>query len=80
MNHHTANAIHNQQRFIHSLKSATDSLSAFYLSTSDLLFDELENHLPEHRERLFPPTEILAMFGYFGDIRDCSEFRVSIDV
>jgi hypothetical protein len=27
-----------------------------------LLLDEVEKRLPEHRERLFPPTETLAMF------------------
>jgi len=37
-------------------------LSTFNLLTSDLLLDEVEKRLPEHRERLFPPTETLAMF------------------
>ncbi|WP_370872702.1 IS4 family transposase [Methylicorpusculum sp.] len=41
---------------------STDCLGAFNLLTSDLLFDELEKRLPEHRQRLFPPTETLAMF------------------
>jgi hypothetical protein len=62
MSHHSANAIRTQQRFIRTQKTETDCLSAFNLITSDILFDELEMRLPEHRERLFPPTETLAMF------------------
>jgi hypothetical protein len=34
----------------------------FNLLTSDDLLDKVEEQLPEHRERLFPPTETLAMF------------------
>jgi len=37
-------------------------LDIFNLITSDSLFDRLESLLPEHRERLFPPTETLSMF------------------
>jgi hypothetical protein len=62
MHHHTVNAVRTQQRFIRSKMASTDCLNTFNLLTSDLLFDELEKHLPEHRERLFPPTETLAMF------------------
>ena len=31
-------------------------------STADALFDKVEALLPEHRERLYPPTETLSMF------------------
>jgi hypothetical protein len=62
MRNHTANSTRTQQRFIRDQKAATDCLSAFNLITGELLFDELEQRLPEHRERLFPPTETLAMF------------------
>jgi hypothetical protein len=62
MPNHTANTVSPQQRFIRSQMTSTDCLSTFNLLTSDLLFDELEQHLPEHRERLYPPTETLAMF------------------
>lgn len=34
----------------------------FNLLTSDSLLEVVESLLPEHRERLFPPTETLAMF------------------
>jgi len=37
-------------------------LDVFNLVTSDALFDRIESLLPEHRERLFPPTETLSMF------------------
>ena len=62
MQYHTSNTLRTQQRFIRTQKSATNCLSTFNLLTSDLLFEELEKQLPEHRERLFPPTETLAMF------------------
>ena len=62
MNHHTANSISNQQRIIQKHRTGTDCFSALNLLTSDVLFEGLENRLPEHRERLFPPTETLAMF------------------
>ncbi len=37
-------------------------LDIFNAITSDELLDKVEALLPEHRERLFPPTETLAMF------------------
>jgi len=60
--HHTANSVRAQQRFIPSQRGEIDCQSTFNLLTSDILFDEVEKQLPEHRERLFPPTETLAMF------------------
>ena len=60
--HHTSIANHAQQRFIQTQRQDTDCLSTFNLLTSDILLDEVERRLPEHRERLFPPTETLAMF------------------
>lgn len=60
--HHTSIAIRAQQRFIQAQRHESDCLSTFNLLTSDALFDEVERLLPAHRERLFPPTETLAMF------------------
>lgn len=60
--HHTADAIRAQRRFFHTQRRHSDCLGIFNLLTSDLLFDELESRLPQHRERCFPPTETLAMF------------------
>lgn len=62
MSHHTSNRISTLQRFIHSTQSKSDCLGIFNLLTSDILFEKVEALLPEHRERLFPPTETLAMF------------------
>lgn len=42
--------------------SSTDSLQFFNLLTSPELLEQVEIHLPEHRERLFPPTETLSLF------------------
>lgn len=56
------NAFLTKQRFSHARRPASDCLSTFNLLTSDGLFDEIERLLPAHRERLFPPTETLAMF------------------
>jgi len=50
-----------QQRIRHHAE-ASDAFRFFDQLTSPDLFDVLEASLPEHRERLFPPTETLAMF------------------
>jgi hypothetical protein len=50
-----------QQRIRHYVGSA-DSYAMFNLLTGPQLFDRVEAQLPEHRERLFPPTETLSMF------------------
>ena len=60
--HHTANAMRTHQQFIQAQRQESDCLSIFNLLTSDALLDEIERRLPAHRERLFPPTETLAMF------------------
>ncbi len=60
--HHTVSSVRAQQRFIQSQRNESDCQSTFNLLTSDILFEEVEKRLPEHRERLFPPTETLAMF------------------
>lgn len=39
-----------------------DCLSVLNPLSNDLLFDEIERLLPSHGERVFPPTETLAMF------------------
>ena len=51
---------HQQHRV--NLHRNNDSLQVFNLLTSPELFDEVEASLPEHRERLFPPTETLSLF------------------
>mgnify|MGYP006194322529 FL=1 len=51
-----------QQKIVKTQASEQDAVSFFNLLTSPELFDTLENMLPDHRERLFPPTETLSMF------------------
>lgn len=43
-------------------RNNSNSYSFFKLLTSDALLDKVEELLPEHRERLYPPTETLSMF------------------
>ena len=40
----------------------SDAYAFFNLLTRPELLTEVESLLPEHRERLFPPTETLSMF------------------
>ena len=57
--HHAATL---QQKRIRQHATNSDSFSFFNLLTSPELLDQVESLLPEHRERLFPPTETLSMF------------------
>jgi hypothetical protein len=57
--HHAATL---QQKRIRQHAANSDSFSFFNLLTSPELLDQVESLLPEHRERLFPPTETLSMF------------------
>lgn len=60
--HPRRRAATHQQRRIHHHAKGTDSYSFFNLLTAPQLLDTVETLLPEHRERLFPPTETLSMF------------------
>lgn len=51
-----------QRNRVHRHASQSDGHMFFNLLTSEDLFDKVESLLPEHRERLFPPTETLSMF------------------
>lgn len=57
---HTAFAY--QQRRVRRHAADTDAYAFFNLLTSAQLLDQVEALLPEHRERVFPPTETLSMF------------------
>jgi hypothetical protein len=50
-----------QQRIKH-YATASNAFDFFNQLTSQDLLETLESTLPEHRERLFPPTETLSMF------------------
>lgn len=53
---------HAQQQRIRKHASNSDAYSFFNLLTGPELLDQVESSLPQHRERLFPPTETLSMF------------------
>ena len=59
--HPTKRACLHQQR-IRSHAASSDSYTFFNLLTGPEFLDQAESLLPEHRERLFPPTETLSMF------------------
>ena len=60
--HPTRNVKSDQQRRVHTRATNSDSYDFFNVLTSPELFDQVEALLPDHRERLFPPTETLSMF------------------
>ena len=60
--HTTRRACAYQQRRVRSRANSSDAYAFFNVLTSPELLDEVESLLPEHRERLFPPTETLSMF------------------
>ena len=51
-----------QQQRVGHYASNTDSYAMFNLLTGPQLLGRVEELLPDHRERLFPPTETLSMF------------------
>lgn len=51
-----------QQQRVRHYAGRADSYAMFNLLTGPPLFNQLESSLPEHRERLFPPTETLSRF------------------
>jgi len=60
--HPTQRACLHQQQRIRSHAASSDSYAFFNLLTGSECLDQVESLLPEHRERLFPPTETLSMF------------------
>lgn len=60
--HPNRHACSHQQRRIHKHAKYSDSYGFFNLLTGPELLGQVESLLPEHRERLFPPTETLSMF------------------
>lgn len=60
--HPTRSAQIHQQRHIRNRVSNSDSYAFFNMLTSPELLDQVEVLLPDHRERLYPPTETLSMF------------------
>lgn len=51
-----------QHHSIQTCANKTDAYSFFNLLTSPQLLDVIEEQLPNHRERLYPPTTTLSLF------------------
>jgi len=51
-----------QQQKVKQLSQNSNSFRFFNVLTSPELLDTVERLLPEHREREYPPTEVLSMF------------------
>jgi len=60
--HRTCPARSHQQRRIRNHAESADAYAFFNLLTGPETLEQVELLLPEHRERLFPPTEVLSMF------------------
>ena len=60
--HPNPRACAQQQQRIRRRADNSDAYAFFNLLTSPELLERVESLLPEHRERLFPPTETLSMF------------------
>ncbi len=60
--HRTATSKCHQQNRLQAYRENCDSYRYFNLLTSEALLEKVEGLLPEHRERLYPPTETLSMF------------------
>jgi DDE family transposase len=62
MSQHFSGRRARQQRQVAKHLKKVDANHFFNLLTSPQLLEQVEAHLPEHRERKFPPTVTLAMF------------------
>ena len=63
MNDSNARVSLKQRCQVHQAARRADAFTFFNLLTGDKLLDTVESLLPPHRERLFSPTETLAMFS-----------------
>lgn len=59
---HINRSVLSQQHRVQRHAATSDAFCFFNQLTSPELLDTLESTLPDHRERLFPPTETLSMF------------------
>jgi len=62
MDRNARNALHQRQTRIGRQAKATQAVEFFNVLTSPQLLATTEALLPEHRERLYPPTVALSMF------------------
>jgi len=62
MDRNAQNGVHQRQSSIARRAKATQAVEFFNVLTSPQLLETTESVLPEHRERLYPPTVALSMF------------------
>jgi hypothetical protein len=62
MDRNARHALHQRQTRIARQAKATQAVEFFNVLTSPELLQTTEALLPEHRERLYPPTVALSMF------------------
>ena len=62
MNRNARSVFHQRQTSIGRRSHATQAVEFFNVLTSPELQETTERLLPEHRERLYPPTVALSMF------------------
>ena len=60
--HPNQRACIHQQKRVRTHAASSDTYAFFNLLTGPEFLDKVELLLPDHRERLFPPTETLSMF------------------
>ena len=60
--HPSQRACIHQQKRVRTYGAKSDTYAFFNLLTGPKFLDQVESLLPDHRERLFPPTETLSMF------------------
>jgi hypothetical protein len=60
--HAIATSCRHQQDRINRYRHQSDGYRFFNILTSDALLAKVEALLPEHRERLYPPTETLSLY------------------
>ena len=58
----TDTSFSHQQNRVTDYRKTSDIYSLFNALTSDSLLNKVEELLPKHRERLYPPTKTLSMF------------------
>ena len=62
MDRNARNVLHQRGNRIGRRARATEAVEFFNVLTSPALLETTESVLPEHRERLYPPTVALSMF------------------
>ena len=62
MDRNVQNGLHQRRSTTACQAKGTEAVELFNVLTSAALLETTESVLPEHRERLYPPTVALSMF------------------